>query len=163
MMSAIDSVAIQAKKLQPIGRVALNIDKNLTKFAKSPYNIVLENHDALYVTSKKDSVIVMGEVLTPTAFVYTNNEALSYIKKAGGKTSLGDDIYFVVHANGFTDKADLDSWFGNDNIKVKPGDAITVPIQIKTSTWYGIAKDISSIVYQLAITAASLKVVGVFN
>jgi len=101
----------------------------------------------------------MGEVLTPTAFVYTDDKALSYIKKAGGRTSLADDIYFVVHANGFTQKAEFNSWFNGD-IEIKPGDAITVPIQIKTSTWYGIAKDISSIVYQLAITAASLKTVG---
>jgi protein involved in polysaccharide export with SLBB domain len=101
----------------------------------------------------------MGEVMTPSAFVYTSDSAIDYIKLAGGRTSMADDIYFVVHANGFTQKGEFGSWF-SDNIKVKPGDVITVPIQIKTATWYGIAKDISSIVYQLAITAASLKTVG---
>jgi len=161
LMDAIDSVALQAKKLKPIGRIAIKLDKNLTKFAKSPYNIRLENNDTLYIPSKKDSIIVMGEVLTPTAFVYTDDEALSYIKKAGGRTSLADDIYFVVHANGFTDKGEFG--FFSHNIDVKAGDAITVPIQIKTSTWYGIAKDVTSILYQLAITAASLKTVGVFK
>jgi len=161
LISAIDSVAKQAQKLKPIGRIAIVLDRNLTKFEKSPYNIVLENRDTLYVPSKKDSVIVLGEVLTPTAFVYTTDSALKYIKKAGGRTSLADDVYFVVHANGFTDKGEFGTWF-NDDVKVKPGDAITVPIQIKTSTWYGIAKDITSVVYQLAITAASLKTVGAF-
>jgi len=159
LIEAIDSVATQAEQLKPIGRIAIILDRNLTKFEKSPYNIVLENNDALYIPSKKDSVIVMGEVLTPTAFVYTTDSALKYIKKAGGRTSLADDIYFVVHANGFTDKGKFGSWF-DDDVKVKPGDAITVPIQIKTATWYGITKDITSILYQLAITAASLKTVG---
>jgi len=135
------------------------LDKNLSRFEKSPYNVRLENNDTLYIPSKKDSVTVMGEVLTPTAFVYTDKNALSYIKKAGGLTDMADDIYFVVHANGFTEKGEFGGWFSKD-IEVKPGDAVTVPIKIQTATWYGIAKDITAIVYQLAITAASLKTVG---
>jgi protein involved in polysaccharide export with SLBB domain len=161
LMDAIDNLAIQAEKLKPIGRIAIKLDRNLTKFENSPYDITLENNDTLYIPTKPDSVIVMGEVLTPSAFVYTTDSALKYIKLAGGKTSVADDIYFVVHANGFTDKGEFGRWF-NDDIKVKPGDAITIPIQIKTATWYGIAKDITAIVYQLAITSASLKTVGAF-
>ena len=161
MIDAIDSVAAQAEKLKPIGRVAIVLDRNLTKFANSPYNITLENNDTLYIPSKKDSVIVMGEVLTPTSFVYTTDSALKYIKKAGGRTALAGKVFFVVHANGFTDKGEFGSWFNKD-VKVKPGDVITVPIQIKTSTWYSIAKDMSEILYRLAITAASLKTVGAF-
>ncbi len=161
LIDAIDSVALQAKHLKPIGRIAIKIDNNLTKFTNSSYNILLKNNDSLYIPSRKDSVIVMGEVLTPTAFVYTNDNALKYIKNAGGRDDLADDVYFVVHANGFTEKGKFGSWF-DTNIKVKPGDAITIPIQIKTSTWYGIAKDMTSILYKLAITAASLKTVGAF-
>ena len=158
MSDAIDSLAIQAEKLKPVGRVAIMLDKDMDKFAKSPYNISLQDGDKLYVPTKPDSVTVMGEVLTPTAFVYTTDSSLKYIKKAGGITDMADDIYFVVHANGFTDKGEF-GWF-SDNIKVKVGDAITVPITIKTFTWYGMAKDITSVIYQLAITAASLKTVG---
>ena len=158
LIDAIDSLAIQAEKLKPIGRIAIKLDNNLTKFQKSPYDITLENHDNLYIPTKPDTVTTLGEVLTPSAFVYTSNEALDYIKKSGGVTDLAGNVYFVVHANGFTEKEKVDGWF--NDIKVKPGDAITVPITIKTSTWYGIAKDITTIVYQLAITAASLKTVG---
>ena len=159
LMDAIDNLAVQAEKLKPIGRIAIKLDRNLTEFANSAYNISLESNDTLYIPTKPDSISVMGEVMTPSAFVYTSDSAIDYIKLAGGRTSMADDIYFVVHANGFTQKGEFGSWF-SDNIKVKPGDVITVPIQIKTATWYGIAKDISSIVYQLAITAASLKTVG---
>ena len=161
LMDAIDAMAAQAEKLKPIGRIAIKFDRNLTKFAKSPYNISLENNDTLYVPTKPDSVIVMGEVLTPSAFVYTSNKSLDYIKKAGGITDMADDVYFVVHADGFTDKGEFGRWF-DDNINVKPGDAITVPVKIQTATWYGIAKDLTAIAYQLAITAASLKTVGAF-
>ena len=159
LISAIDNLAAQAEMLKPIGRVAIGLDRNLTKFASSPYNISLENNDSLYVPIKPNTVTVLGEVLTPSAFVYTNNSALKYIKQAGGRSDLADNVFFVVHANGFTQKGDFGSWFDKD-IKVKPGDAITVPIQIKTATWYGIARDLTTIVYKLAITAASLKTVG---
>ena len=159
MVDAIDSLAVQAEKLKPIGRISLILDKNLEKFKNSKYNITLKDKDSLYIPSQPDSVAVVGEVLTPTAFVTTSDSALKYIKLAGGVTTDGDDIFFVVHANGFTEKGNFGNWFAND-VKVKSGDVITVPIKIKTETWYGIAKDISSIVYQLAITAASLKTVG---
>ena len=159
LVEAIDSLAVQAEKLKPIGRVAITLDKNLEKFKKSKYNITLQDGDKLYIPTKPDSVVVLGEVLTPTAFVYTDNSALKYISQAGGITDMAENIYFVVHANGFTEKGDF-GWLSDKDIKVKSGDAITVPIKIVTSTWYGIAKDVTSIVYQLAITAASLKTVG---
>ncbi len=161
LISAIDDLANQAEKLKPIGRVGIILNRNLTKFANSPYNITLENHDLLYIPIKPNTITVMGEVLTPSAFVYTSDDALDYIKDAGGKTDLAGDVYFVVHANGFTQKGEFGSWFDKD-IKVKPGDVITVPINIKTATWYGIARDLTDIVYKLAITAASLKTVGAF-
>ena len=159
LINAIDNLAVQAEKLKPIGRVAIVLDRNLTKFEKSPYNISLETNDSLYIPIKPNTITVLGEVLTPSAFVYTDKSALKYIQKAGGRTNLADNVFFVVHANGFTEKGEFGSWFDKD-LDIKPGDAVTVPINIKTSTWYGIAKDITSIVYQLAITAASLKTVG---
>ncbi|NPA55716.1 MAG: hypothetical protein GXO40_05050, partial [Epsilonproteobacteria bacterium] len=159
LMTSIDTLADQAEKIKPIGRIALQMERNITKFAKSPYNIALENNDTIYIPTKPNSVTVLGEVLTPSAFVYTTPNALDYIKQAGGPTEMADNIFFVVHANGFTQKGEINDWFSKD-IEVKPGDAVTIPILIKTSTWYGIAKDITSIIYQLSITAASLKTVG---
>jgi hypothetical protein len=159
MVDAIDSLAIQAEKLKPIGRIAINLDKNIEKFKNSKYNISLKDKDSIYIPSQPDSVAVVGEVLTPTSFVNTTDSALEYIKLAGGITTDGEDIFFVIHANGFTQKGSFGNWFVDD-VKVKSGDVITVPIKIKTETWYGIAKDISSVIYQLAVTAASLKAVG---
>jgi len=159
LIVAINSLEKQARKLKPIGRIALILDKDLDKFENSPYNIVLEDKDKLFIPVKKDNITVLGEVLNPTSFVYTTNKALDYIKLAGGVTKLGDDIYFVVHANGFTEKGYIKGWF-NNSVKVKPGDVITVPIDIKTSVWLKDVKDLSTIFYQLAITIASLKTAG---
>lgn len=157
-IDAIDNLSQQAQSLKPIGRIALQLDKDLEKFKTSQYNIVLQNKDKLYIPVKLDSVTVLGEVLTPTAFVYTTESSLEYIEQAGGKTEMAEDTYFVVHANGFTEKGEF-GWC-DDNLDVKSGDVITLPIKIETSTWFGISKDLTSIVYQLSITAASLKAVG---
>ncbi|MEO1923500.1 MAG: SLBB domain-containing protein, partial [Nautiliaceae bacterium] len=51
LIEAIDSLAMQAEKLKPVGRIAIILDKNLSKFEKSSYNIALENKDTLYIPS----------------------------------------------------------------------------------------------------------------
>jgi len=159
LIASIDTLIQNSKKIKPIGRISINLESNLTKFKNSPYNITLDNNDALYIPTKRDYVITMGEVLNEGAFVYNSDSAYSYLKQAGGLTTNADDIFFVVHANGISEKGSINGWFGGD-VKVKPGDVIVAPIKIKTSTWYGIAKDMSAIVYKLAVTAASLKTVG---
>ncbi|WP_331775757.1 SLBB domain-containing protein [Sulfurospirillum sp. 1612] len=158
LIDAIDSLIKNYHDLKPVGRISINIERNLEKFKSSPYNITLENNDTIYIPPRQNSVSVMGEVISPTAFVYDDKDAISYIKKAGGITASADSVFFVVHANGMSEKGDFG--YFNSNITVHAGDVIVVPIQIKTSTWYGIAKDASSILYQLAVTAASLKTVG---
>ncbi|SFV55278.1 Capsule polysaccharide export protein [hydrothermal vent metagenome] len=160
LLSSIDGLIEDAKNYNPIGRIALKLDSNLTKFKTSQYNIVLKDKDKLIIPSKTDSILVTGEVLNESAFVYSKDDAKSYINQAGGLSADADETYFVVHANGFSEKGDFGSWIGGDIDDLLPGDVIVVPLHIKTSTWYGMTKDISSIVYKLAITAASLKTVG---
>ena len=162
LLSSIDGLIKDAKQYKPIGRIALKLDGNLTKFKNSPYNIVLKDKDKLVIPGKSDSVIVTGEVLNESAFVYNADDAKSYIEKAGGVTYDASDIYFVVHANGFSEKADLSSWTSSNIDNLLPGDVVVIPLNIKRSTWYGISNDLASVVYKLAITAASLKTVGAF-
>ncbi|SFV52733.1 Capsule polysaccharide export protein [hydrothermal vent metagenome] len=160
LLSSIDGLIEDAKNYNPIGRVALKLDTNMTKFKTSQYNIILKDGDKLVVPSKTNSILVTGEVLNESAFVYNKNDAESYIKQAGGLSVDADEIYFVVHANGFTEKGDFGSWIGGNVDDLLAGDVIVVPLHIKTSTWFSMTKDMSSIVYKLAITAASLKTLG---
>jgi len=52
--------------------------------------------------------------------------------------------------------------FLSAQVSIKPGDVIVVPQVLVNSTGMQVAKDISSILYQFAVTAASLKTVGAF-
>ena len=156
LIAVLNSLEQEAANVKPIGRIIIKLNKNLKKFKNSPYNILLKKGDSLYIPRKYNTVSVMGEVINPGAFIYTKEDSTYYIKAAGGTTSLADKIYFVVHANGYAEKANLDSWF-DKNIDVKPGDIITIPIKIKTYTGFGIASDLVSILYKLAVTTANIR------
>ena len=87
---------------------------------------------------------------------------MSYISKVGGFTPIADsDQIYVVHANGEAERFGGDL-FLSSQAQVKPGDVIVVPQVLVTSSGMQVAKDISSILYQFAVTAASLKTVGAF-
>ena len=154
----INSLQDQAEEYQPQGRIAINIDKNLDE--NSPSNIVLEDKDMLYVPISQDTVTVLGEVLSSATIVYKPGLGIEeYIDQAGGlKESANEDAIFIIHANGMTEKA-YNGWFGGMS-DIKKGDTIYVPPTVETFSNIIAAKDITSIVYQLAITAASLKTVG---
>jgi hypothetical protein len=80
----------------------------------------------------------------------------------GGLTSIADDDHiYVVHANGESEKF-VRGLFLSSQVSVRPGDVIVVPQLLVTTTGIQVAKDISSILYQFAVTAASLKTVGAF-
>jgi len=157
--SMIDSLSKEAQNLKPIGRITIHLDSNLTKFAKSSSNLTLKNGDKLFVPSFNDTVLVMGEVMNPTAIIYNSNDIVYYLKKAGGLSDLADDSnIYVVHANGEAKK--YKSGFFSTTMSIKRGDVIVVPQKLVTTTGMQFTKDVAGILYQFAITAASLKTVG---
>lgn len=86
--------------------------------------------------------------------------AYNYLEKAGGLNETADsDLIYIVKANGEAIKVDS-GYFWNDTSKIYKGDTIVVPMKIDTVSDISMAKDITSILYQLAITAASIKTLG---
>ncbi len=156
----IDKMSKEAQNLGPIGRISIKLQKNLARFALSKSNIVLKNHDTLDIPSPNNTVLIVGQVMSPTAVVYASNNANYYIKQAGGLTNRADnDHMYVIHANGSAQKLDT-GWFGNENI-IRAGDTIIVPQELITYSGLQMTKDIASIFYQFALTTASLHVIGV--
>ena len=153
----------QSGALMPLGRVTINLPSNIDVLKNGVSDILLKNGDKLNIPTSNDTVMVIGEVMSPTAVIYDDDDdVMSYIARVGGFTPIADDDHiYVVHANGDAQK------FGGDlflsaQASVRPGDVIVVPQVLVTSTGMQVAKDISSILYQFAITAASLKTVGAF-
>lgn len=161
MLSAVTQLEKEASSTKPIGRISLNLYYDLNRFTNSTYDLTLKDKDVLYVPAINDTISVVGEVLNQNTFVYNGeNDAKDYIQKAGGITDLADEDYiYIVKANGEAEKYETDYFFGGANDVFK-GDTIVVPMRLDTVSDIAFTKDVTQILYQLAITAASLKTVG---
>ena len=148
---------------QPNGRVSLKILRDIDEFRDSIYNITLKDGDKLFIPTSKDTVMVVGEVLNPNSFVYQpDSEVDFYINRAGGVTEkANDEKIYIVKANGEAVRYERGFLFGGST-DIEKGDSIIVPMRIDTNSNIKIAKDITQILYQLAITTASLTAVGLF-
>jgi len=161
LISLLDNLKEEIKDINMTGRIVVKLDKDIDEFSKSPYNIILKDGDTLYVPSQEDSVVVLGEVLNPSAQIYNPEYTFSdYIERCGGlKESAGTDTIYVIHANGEAEKIETGYFFAS-NVKIQKGDTIVVPMKIDTISNIQLAKDITSIFYQLAVSAAALKTIG---
>ena len=152
----------QGSELSPLGRVTINLSNDMSVIQGSSSDIVLKDGDNLNIPTFNSTVMVIGEVMSSTAVIYDDDDVMSYITRVGGLTSVADDDHiYVVHANGESEKF-VRGLFLSSQVSVRPGDVIVVPQLLVTTTGIQVAKDISSILYQFAVTAASLKTVGAF-
>ena len=161
LISTIKMLEDQTKDYVALGRLVIFLEKDLSKFKKSEFNIKLEDKDTLTIPSLNDTISIYGEVLNPNTFVYNSSLTTDdYIKKAGGITQRADqDFLYVVLANGEAQSIKYDSWFSNGQ-NIEKGSTIIVPMKINSVSNVMLWKDVSQIIYQLAITAASLNTVG---
>ncbi|WP_066354232.1 polysaccharide biosynthesis/export family protein [Aliarcobacter skirrowii] len=161
MLLAVTQLEKEAAAKKPIGRISINLYYDLARFTNSPYDLTLKDKDTLYVPSVNDTISVVGEVLNQNTFIYNSKyDAKDYLEKAGGATELADKEYiYIVKANGEAQRVKNDYFWGSSN-EVFKGDTIVVPMKLDTVSDLAFAKDVTQILYQLAITAASLKTVG---
>ncbi len=154
LLKMIDSLIADLRDFTPNGRVSVNI---LEK------DFLLEDGDRIYIPTINETVSVIGEVLNPSTFFYREGEDVEfYLEKSGGLNHKADiDNIYIVHPNGEAERYESGFLFGF-GLEIETGDTIVVPFKVETSSFSFIAKDVTQILYQLAITAVSLKTVGVF-
>jgi len=162
----------QIEKAQVTGRISgIRVPYDLEKLKNSPYNIVLEDGDRIYIPKVPGSVLVFGEVYNPSALVYRKGFTVrDYINLAGGFTRDADKKnVFVIRADGSVVSSNnlgekTFDWSSSDNkivlsadtildYQLKPGDAIIVPTEVHVPVmWRPLIKDVMQIIYQGAIT-----------
>jgi protein involved in polysaccharide export with SLBB domain len=160
------------KTSKSTGRMVIDLIEVLALPA-SPYNFELRPGDRLIVAKRPDSVNVLGEVYNPTALLHEKGKAVGYyISLVGGPTENAEksEIY-VVKANGSViSKSQSGGYYGLatwdiqtyrwtlggfDSAVLDPGDTIIVPKKVESFAWAQI-KDITQILYQIAVTAGVL-------
>lgn len=135
----------KAKKVEPKGQVLLSDGYDASK-------IILQQGDRIVIPSKRNLVMVHGEVLFPTAIAYNQDlDTQDFINHAGGTTADVDDMNILIMKPNGTFK-NMNDDLGDED-EVSPGDEIFVLAKPDVKSLQ-ITKDIMQVIYQVAVSAA---------
>lgn len=150
------------------GRVVVKLAP-FEEFRRSRYDIELEDGDVLRIPERPGVVHVIGEVFNETSLLYEEDGTVNYyLRKVGGMTKDADKKQVsVIKADGsviskqqgrgklvFWDN-EYNQWFfgGFMNAELEPGDTVVVPRKLDRYLWLKTTKDITQIVFQIAVAA----------
>lgn len=158
------SLLKQLKSTKAIGRLVINIDSLAldSKRYKEEEDVILRDGDKIYIPPFTQEVTILGEVQHATSHLYRNGLTVkNYIDSSGGMTyRADDDRVYIVRANGAVLPAKSTEW-SSKRTKVRLGDTIVVPLDAERIKPLALWTNISQILYQLGLAAASWNVVGV--
>jgi len=144
-----------------VGRLVIDLEKVLQR-EDSQGGLAVVDGDALYIPTRHEEVTVMGEVFFPTSHLFQKGKSRGdYIGRSGGLTANADDKrIYVVRANGSVESGKRGFW--SRKPKIKAGDTIIVPLDADRVNPIRLWTDVTQILYQLSLTAASMRTLGVF-
>ena len=125
--------------------------------SKASRNTILFDGDSIIVPKSSNTISVLGEVLNPIAFNFSENISInSAINFAGGYQQYADKRrVYVIKANGMTRRANRNIFTGNFDLQ--PGDTIVVPRKVITGNpVIDAVSPITKIISDLAFSAAAL-------
>jgi len=147
------------KGVKAQGRISLQLD-GTSNFNGTPHDIALEDGDRLIVPATHAQVQIMGAVQNQAAFVFEKDATVSdYIKMAGGYNSEADSKRIFILKSDGTAMSKNSSWVSSLSFMhsgLDPGDTIVVPEKIDRGLLLRETKDITQILYQIAVTAGVL-------
>jgi polysaccharide export outer membrane protein len=159
------------RSAEPTGRMVIKMS-DIMLMPSSDYDVELRPGDRLIIGKRPDSVNVMGEVYNPNALLVEKGKDVSYyLSLVGGPTDKADkkQIYIVKTDGTVTSKKQgklgLFSWDSQEkrwrigsfnSMELDPGDTIIVPKKIAKIGWLKYAKDVTGILYEIAVAAGVL-------
>ena len=153
------SLLAQLQAEKAVGRLVINLPGIVRDPARSPYDVVLRDGDALIVPKYEQEVTVIGEVQDATSHLY--NPRLSrddYIQLSGGFTAQSDaKRVYVVRADGSVVANSGSRWFSRGgDVEIEPGDTVVVPINATQMLPLPFWEAMTGIVYNVAIAVAAI-------
>jgi|WetSurMetagenome_2_1015567.scaffolds.fasta_scaffold18941_1 polysaccharide biosynthesis/export protein len=142
------------------GRVVINLAQP-DKLRETADDISLEEGDSLYIPEDPHMVYTVGSVYNQSAFIYDKHKDVSeYIGLSGNCTENADTKrIYIIKANGSAVRysGGFLGLSGNAlNAELESGDSIIVPEKLEKVRWLKETKDITQILYQIAVTAGVL-------
>ncbi len=153
----------QVRSSRAAGRLVIDLTGEDKTATQRSLELVLKGGDRLYIPSQMQEVTVLGEVFHPTSHLHREGMTWrDYVNLSGGMTHKADeDRVYVVRANGSVETV-KGRWFAPRRVRIQPGDTIIVPLDTERVRPLRLWTDVSQILYQLGIAAASWKTVGLF-
>lgn len=154
-----DQLVAQLRQQPARGRLVIQIDADINKWAATPADIEVRSGDVLRIPKRPGFVLVTGQVYNTSAIAFVPHKTAGwYLERAGGATRIANrkDI-FVIRANGAVVGRRSAGWMGNDVLaaRLNPGDTIVVPQKIISTSilWRNVLSS-AQIAASLAIAAA---------
>jgi polysaccharide biosynthesis/export protein len=150
------------RSLKPSGRIVLELPASAA-LAHLP-EIELEDGDRIFIPRQPSQVSVFGTVFNESSFLYSPDKTVNdYLGLAGGPRKQADkSSIYVLRADGSVVSARQSGFLSASlgGVRLMPGDAIVVPEDFERTTWVRDLKDWTQILYQFALGAAAIKVLG---
>lgn len=149
-IASAQSVLDLLSEREPDGRVVLGLTPNATSL---PSGTLLEQNDRIVIPAKPSTIGVFGAVYRPASFLIEGRgrKLGDYIDQAGGPLRAADRRRaFVVRANGEV----LTHSKGMTKAEALPGDVVFIPVKTRTNDIWTRIRDITSVIFQLGLTAA---------
>jgi protein involved in polysaccharide export with SLBB domain len=152
------------------GRMVVHLTP-LSVFTGSEYDIELVDGDSVTIPENPKSVSVLGQVYNPVSLTYRPGQTVSYyLAKVGGPTENANNSgMFIVRADGTVFSKPQGGlgirwdgashrWVagGFDGTELYPGDTVLVPEKVARFNVLREVKDITTILYQMALGAAAI-------
>jgi polysaccharide export outer membrane protein len=146
----------QVADAQAVGRLVIDLPELLA--GNTARDVRLQDGDTLTIPEISQAVSVMGEVQFATSHLHDATLSIrDYINRSGGLAFQADEQrIYVIKADGSVTVPNQSRWFGRTN-PVEPGDTIVVPLNLSQLSSIELAKDVSQIIYQVALGAAAVR------
>jgi polysaccharide export outer membrane protein len=161
-LSMRQALIARISSITPTGRVVLEMTPDASTLADIP-DFTLEDGDSFYIPPRFSTVQVSGAVYNENAFRYQKNKlTTAYLADAGGATRDADaKRMFLIRADGtvISRQSRNRHHASFEKTALLPGDAIVIPVKLNSGSGWKQLQEITGILSQSAITAASLAVI----
>lgn len=156
------SLSEELYRTEAVGRVVVEADPTVLQ-VRPELDIILEPGDQIYIPTRPYYVYVSGEVMSQGVQQFVSGRsAEDYIEAAGGYSPFADRrSVFLVLPDGRARPLKLVSW-NREDVQIPPGSSIIVPRDLGPfdfARFTGVVGSVTSVLSQLAVTAASLAVI----
>ena len=157
-LAAGQALLTQLRGTIPTGRLVIDLKSALAR-RSGENDIELRGGDRLMIPRLRQYVTVVGEVQNATSHVWRRGQSRDdYIQLSGGTTQRADEKrIYIVRADGSVITQAGPFWFRRGSgTRLALGDTIVVPIDAERMRALPLWTAVSSVVSNLAITAAAL-------